>query len=218
MSYRVLGYLGQATPPPEEAEETASYDPLAPLTTSRGFVKVPTYDVRQYVQTTLIVLAVGFGAGVGVGAVFGNILSENKLLKGVGTVFRNPRRRRRRRRRRTSRAPRRNAGKRRTSARRRKRGRPTVKPVREDLLTVKLPEGYYDVEVRQGKVHVGRLRSRHVLDVKKMNVSMMSPTVGTVYDTGTKFRAVPRDYDAPAREFGTLAGAVKHLIRHRSAA
>lgn len=212
MSYH-LGYLGQEAPPEGGDTRTASFeDPFAPLTTQRGFVKVPTYDVRQYVQTTLVILAVGFGAGVGIGAIFGNILGEKRVTRGISEVFRNPRRRRR------SSRLRRNAGKRRTTARRRRRGRPTVKPVHGDLLTVKLPDGYYDVEVHRGKVHVGRPRSRHVLDVEKMNVSLMSPVVGTVYDAGTKFRAVPRDYDAPVREFTTLAGAVKHLIRHRKAA
>lgn len=193
VSYRVLGYLGQPEVSPEKGTDTASFeDPFAPLTTSRGFVKVPTYDVRQYVQTTLIVLAVGFGAGVGVGAIFGNILGERKLAGGVGTVFRN----RPQRRRRSSRT-RRNAGKRRTSARRRKRGRPAGGTV-NDHLTVKLPEGFIDVHVDRGDVLVGKKR------------------YGSIYDLGTKFQAVP--IRGESRSFGTLAGAVKHVLRHSEAA
>jgi hypothetical protein len=84
--------IGELDSRPSNSETAPFSDPFAPLTTRRGFVKVPTYDVRQYVQTTLLVLAVGFGAGVGVGAVFGNVLRERRLQESVGTVFRNPRR------------------------------------------------------------------------------------------------------------------------------
>jgi hypothetical protein len=128
-------------------------------------VQVPSYDVRQYVQTTLITLAIGFGAGIT-----------------VGKVFRN---------RRSSR-PRRNAGKRRTSARQRKRGRPAGGTV-DDTLTVKLPAGPVDVIVRRGDVMVDGERR------------------GSIYDLGTTFRAVP-DY-GDVRSYGTLAGAVKHVVR-----
>lgn len=196
VSYRVLGYLGQPEVSPEEGDTASFEDPFAPLTTSRGFVKVPTYDVRQYVQTTLIVLAVGFGAGVGVGAIFGNILGERKLAGGVGSVFRNTKRRRRRRSSRT----RRNATKRRkrrTSARRRKRGRPAGGPV-TDRLTVKLPDGFVDVHIDRGDVMVDSKR------------------YGSIYDMGTKYQAIP--IRGESRSYGTLAGAIKHVLRYSEAA
>lgn len=155
---------------------------------------VPSYDMRQYVKTTALVLAIGFGAGVGVGAVFGNILGEKKL-PGVGRLIGNAPRRRRRRR--SSRRPRRNAGKRRTSARRRKRGRPSGGPVTEEL-TVKLPRGFVDVSVERGSVVASGRR------------------YGSVYDMGTAFRAIPRGGEV--RNYGTLAGAVKHVLRDAEAA
>lgn len=180
-----MSYQGIGQAPPPASPDTAPYDALAPLTTSRGFVQVPTYDVRQYVQTTLTVLAVGFGIGVGVGAIFGNILRNEKLSGSVGKVFRN---------RRTSRRPKKNAGKRRTSARRRGRGRPSARPVEHDELTLR-------VEGRSERVtiHGGRVEAQ-------------GKAWGTVYDMGTSFRAVPRR-GGEVRDFGTLAGAAKHVLR-----
>jgi hypothetical protein len=104
VSYRTLG---SPEPAPASPEPEGDANPLAPLLSQRGFVRVPTHDVRQYVQTTLIVLAVGFSAGVGIGAVFGNILGERKATD-IGKVFRNSRRRTSRRRRRSRRPTRRN--------------------------------------------------------------------------------------------------------------
>jgi hypothetical protein len=186
VSYRIQRPLGADPPPPDAAEAS-----IMPLDLRRGYVQVPTYDVRQYVQTTLVTLALGFGAGVTVGAIFGNILGTRKA-ENVGKLFRN-----RRRRRRSSRRPRRNAGKRRTSARKRKRGRPAGGPV-NDQMTVKLPDGFVDVEVRRGDV---------LVDGRRM---------GSVYDLGTSFRAIPRRGEV--RSYGTLAGAVKHVIRDAEAA
>ena len=189
MSYRVLGYLGAeaggapggsspaASPPAPPSGGDVS--PLKAITSERGFVRVPTHDVRQYVQTTLIVLAVGFSAGVGLGAVFGNFLGKRSVGEGIGKVFRN-------------------AGKRRTSARRRKRGRPGGRTITEDI-TVKLPDGLYDVTVSRSSVLVDGAR------------------LGSVYDLGTNFRAIPSG-GGEVRSFGTLAGAVKHVIRHTEAA
>lgn len=346
MSYRIIGHLGQ-TPAPEAPPSGGA---LGPLATERGFVQIPSADVRQYVQTTLVVLAVGFGAGVGVGAIFGNILgSDRKLTGGIGKVFRNSRRRRRTSRRRPRRnskrrrklkrylirtgggsffevqaysaegalkqakkeepnesvrisrsepvkknpkttrsgpalrieqlmidgyiskadlkngpweglgawAPRRspksvdealdwlenraktyhwhgafrvlnargdvlahvrfnkkNAGQRRTTARRRKKGRPTVKPVAQYEDWVKMPEGYRHAVIVRGQVHVGPPRSKPTQDSPEYSRS----PIGTVYDAGTIFRAIPRNYDDPVKEFTTLAGAVKHLVRHWEAA
>lgn len=180
MSYAY--HLGADAPPPDSSPE------ILPLDLRRGYIQVPSYDVRQYVQTTLVTLAIGFGAGVTVGALFGNILGTRKA-ESVGKLFRN--------RRRSSRRPRRNAGKRRTSARKRKRGRPAGGPV-SDQLTVKLPGGLVDAEVRRGDVLVAGRR------------------LGSVYDLGTSFRAIPRAGEV--RSYGTLAGAVKHVIRESEAA
>ena len=184
-------------PPPEVLTSGEEFDPaselVAPLMSQRGFIRVPSYDVRQYVQTTLQTLAIGFGAGVGIGAIFGNILGGRKS-PGITEVFRNPRRRRR------SSRPRRNArrtSRRRTSTRKRKRGRPAGGPVSERL-TVKLPDGFWDVSVDRGSVKIGRKR------------------YGSVYDLGTSFRAIP--IRGEVRSFGTLAGAVKHVLRHSEAA
>lgn len=193
MSYHPA--LGQPASPPEadagDPDTAPGFNPLAPLTTSRGFVQVPTYDVRQYVQSTLLTLAIGFGAGVTVGAIFGNILGERKLPGVSRLVGANPRRRRRRR---TSRNP----GKRRTSVRRRKRGRPTATMVSETLV-VTLDGRPMEVVVERGAVFVdGRKR-------------------GSVYDLGTSFRGVPSG-GGEVRDFGTMAGAVKHVIRRSKAA
>lgn len=194
MSYRFHGALN-AAPPPEADETDASMNPLAPLTTSRGFVRVPTYDVRQYVQTTLLTMAIGFGIGVGVGAVFGNILRDKKA-PGLGRLVGNRRRTSRRRARR--RCMTRNAGRRRTSARRRKRGRPSGSAVSE-VMTVIIDRRPIDVVVERGSVLVDGRRC------------------GSVYDLGTSFRAVPAG-GGEVRSFGTLAGAVKHVLRQTEAA
>lgn len=222
MSYRIVGHLGQGAPEVRSPDTAPFEDPFAPLTTSRGFVKVPTYDVRQYVQTTLIVLAVGFGAGVGIGAIFGNILGKGKASSGIGKVFRNPKRRRRssrKSRRRSSRKPRRNTkrttkGTRRTTARRRKRGRPTVKLVGSYDDWVKMDDGHRHVVIHSGKVHVGPARTKPTRDDPQFSRS----PIGTIYDAGTRFRSVPNDWDAPVREYTTLAGAIKHLILQQRAA
>lgn len=151
----------------------------------RGYVRVPSFDVRQYVKDTILMIAIGFGVGIGVGAIFGNIL-RGKRIPVVGGLFQNRRRLRR------------NAGRRRTSARHRQRGRPGGHPVNERL-TVKLPDGAVDVSVEGGKVYVGQ------------------SACGSIYDLGTSFRAVPR-HPGDVRDFGTLAGAVKHVLRATEAA
>lgn len=173
MSYQ-LRVLGDEAPAAPESD------------VRRGYVRVPSFDVRQYVKDTVLMIAIGFGLGIGVGAIFGNIL-RGKQLPSVGRLVQNRRRRLRR-----------NAGRRRTSARQRRRGRPSGHPVNERL-TVKLPGGAVDVSVEGGKVYVGR------------------NSLGSVYDLGTSFRAVPI---APGevRSFGTLAGAVKHVLRATEAA
>lgn len=228
--------MGDETPPAEQTD--GSINPLTALTTSRGFVRVPTYDVRQYIQSTLLTMAIGFGIGVGVGAVFGNILGDKKA-PGLGRLVGNRRRRtsrRRRPRRNSGRVLKRylirdgggsyfevqaysregaliqarketdyavrivesepvkkNSGRRRTSARRRKRGRPTGGAITE-AMAVTIDRQTVHVVVKQGSVLVDGRR------------------YGSVYDLGTTFRAIPAG-GGEVRSFGTMAGAVKHVLR-----
>jgi len=48
--------------------------------------------------------------------------------------------------------------------------------------------------------------------VERGNVLLHRVRWGSVYDLGTSFRSLPRGGDA--RSFGTLAGAVKHVLKH----
>jgi len=82
---------------------------------------------------------------------------------------------------------------RRTSVRKRKRGRPTAGAVHE-VITLRMDGEVFDISVEKGRVF---LRNR---------------AVGTIYDLGTSFRSIPYR-DGEVRSFGTLAGAVKHVIR-----
>jgi len=71
--------------------------------------------------------------------------------------------------------------------------------VEHDTLTIRLDGADVDVLVHGGRVQAqGR-------------------AWGTVYDMGTSFRAVPRR-GGEVRDFGTLAGAVKHTLRFGEAA
>ena len=138
-----------------------------------------------------MVAAIGFGFGVRVGAILGDILSGKRVAP-MTKILGNP------------------AGKRRTTARKRKRGRPTVKTVGTYEDWVKMPGGYRHVVIRRGSVHVGPERNKPTNDGPEFKAP-----IGTVYDGGTMFRAVPKSWDAPVREFTTLAGAIKHIIRNR---
>jgi len=204
VSYRSLGQEpsppggAPASPPPLPPDVSPSFaeEMIQPVDRRRGWVAVPTFDMRQYVQTQFIVAAIGFGFGVTVGAILGDILTGKRIA--AGRILGNRRRLRR------------NAGKRRTTARRRKRGRPTVKAVTSYEDWVKMPGGYRHVVIRRGSVHVGPERKKPSNDAPESKAA-----IGTVYDGGTVFRAVPRSWDAPVREFTTLAGAIKHIIRNR---
>jgi hypothetical protein len=136
--------------------------------------------MRQYVQAQILTAIAGFVVGVGIGAVFGNVLAGRQIAPTVKKVIRN-------------------AGKRRTSARRRKRGRPAGGPAHEPGMTVTIDRVKYDVDVVRGDVMYGGRR------------------MGNVYDLGTSFRAVPRG-QGEVRSYGTLAGAVKHVLRQAMAA
>lgn len=205
MSYTAFGAEpspengGTATPAlPDDVATSAVHQIVSPLQRRRGWVAVPTFDVRQYVQTQFMVAAIGFGVGVTVGAILGDILGGKRVAP-VTKILGNRRRR-----------VRRNAGKRRTTARKRKRGRPTVKAVARYEDWVKMPGGYRHVIIDRGAVHVGAERRKPTKDAP-----LLKSPMGTVYDAGTRFRAVPASWDAPVREFTTLAGAIKHVIRNR---
>lgn len=58
---------------PESEVETS---PSGVYFTSRPYVAVPTNDVRMFVSNQMATLGVGFVLGVGVGALFGNIISD----------------------------------------------------------------------------------------------------------------------------------------------
>ena len=106
-----LGQDAAALPP--DVAPTLLHDTFAPVGRQRGWVAVPTYDMREYVKAQVLTAAAGFVVGVSLGALFGNFLAGRQLAPAVTKVVRNT------------------AGKRRTSARRRKRGRPTGGPVTE---------------------------------------------------------------------------------------
>lgn len=203
MSYSRQARLGQPPPAQQptspggeldtEVSPTLVHELTQPVEKRRGWVAVPTYDMREYVKSQVFTAIAGFVLGVGLGAVFGNFLAGKQLSGAVGKVIRNPKRPKRRSSRKPKRNPRRRrTSPRRTSTRRRKRGRPTARAVTEKL-SVKLPDGVWRISVDRGQV-VARGRA-----------------YGTVYDLGTSFRAIP--YGGPVGSYGTLAGAVKHVIR-----
>ena len=73
MSYHALGQAPAATP---ASPDVSASTPLAQqiLTAKRGFVAVPTPDMRDYVQAQLITVGIGFLMGLTVGAVIGDRL------------------------------------------------------------------------------------------------------------------------------------------------
>jgi hypothetical protein len=188
--------LGAETPPtnsalPPDVSTTFVEEVIRPVDKQRGWVAVPTFDMRQYVQAQLLTFAAGLVVGLGVGAALGNVLAGKKVPI-VGKVLGNTRRSSRIRHNARRQSPRR------SSTRKRSRGRPTSKAVNEEIL-VKMPDGLVRVEIERGVAKVG------------------GRAVGSVYDVGTKFRSIP--FSGDVRSFGTLAGAAKHLIRSaRSAA
>lgn len=200
MSYRVLG---SGEPPPEQRGINASLPPdvaptfvheiAAPVSRERGWVAIPTPDMREYVKAQLLTAAAGFVVGMGLGAVFGNVIGTRDIGKKLTKIVRN-----RPRRRRTRRNAKRRTSRRRTSTRRRKRGRPSGGVVDEGLMIVTMDGQSVEVTVRRGNV---------VVDGRRY---------GSVYDLGTYFRAVPRGGES--RSYGTLAGAVKHVLRRSVAA
>lgn len=60
----------------EVPESDVEVSPTSIFLTSRPYVAVPTNDVRMFVSNQLMTIGVGFVFGVGVGALFGNIISD----------------------------------------------------------------------------------------------------------------------------------------------
>lgn len=60
-------------------------------------------------------------------------------------------------------------------------------------------------------------RVEYEVDVIRGNVIINDVRVGSVYDLGTSFRAIPAT-GGDVRSYGTLAGAVKHVLRQAMAA
>ena len=85
------------------------------------------------------------------------------------------------------------AGKRRTTSRKRRRGRPGGRTVANDHLTLRMPWGDVEADLRGGVLH------------------SEGSTYGSIYDLGTSFRAIPYGGGEP-KSFTTLAGAAKHVL------
>lgn len=173
------------TKPPEDKDvaRTLAQEIVRPMTRERGWVAVPTFDMREYVKSQVITGAIGFGIGVTIGAFLGNILKKTGIeAPGPKKLVSNPRRR---------------------SGRRTRAGaRPTVEVVRGEQLAFRIGGRRVRAEIdHRGHVYYG------------------DQSVGTIYDFGTYFRAVPfAYYDAEPRNFNTLAGAAKYLVRQERAA
>jgi len=71
--------LGQEVPETVGAGETERSTLPGTLTVSRGYVAVPTPDVRAFVQDQAITFGIGFAIGMTVGALFGNILARTNV-------------------------------------------------------------------------------------------------------------------------------------------
>ena len=131
-------HLGQAPPAsslPSDVAPTLLQELSSPRR-ERGWVAVPTVDMREYVKTQLITMAAGFVIGVSVGAVLGNVFSGKKVS--ARDLIPN-----------TKALPRRTT-KRRSTAR----GRKSVVPVPKDELTLRLDGSLVQVTVDRGHVAV----------------------------------------------------------------
>jgi hypothetical protein len=129
MSY----HLGQTQPAssslPPDVAPTLLHE-LAPGR-NRGWVAVPTMDMREYVKTQIMTVAAGFVLGVSVGAVLGNIFSGRKVS--APQLMPNERRRT-------------------TKRRSTRRGRKTVLPVPIDEMTLKVDGDPVHVQIDRGIV------------------------------------------------------------------
>ena len=134
--HRALGAdpAPSASLPPDVAP-TLIHEMVTPVDKRRGWVAVPTFDMRQYVQAQLLTAAAGFMVGMGMGAIFGNFMSGKSIAGPISSVARNSKRR-------TSR---------RTSTRKHKRGRPTAGAVHE-VITLRMDGNVFDVSIEKGRV------------------------------------------------------------------
>lgn len=177
------------SPEDEEVARTLAEEVVRPMRRQRGWVAVPTFDMREYVKSQVITGAIGFGIGVTIGAFLGNVLKKTGIeTPGPERLISNPRHR----------SGRRRSG-RRTGGRR---GRPSPEVVRGEQLSFRMGGRNVSAEIdNRGHVYYG------------------DRSVGTIYDFGTYFRAVPfAYYDAEPRNFNTLAGAVKYVVRQERVA
>lgn len=168
----------------KDVATTLAQEVVRPMRRERGWVAVPTFDMREYVKSQVITAAVGFGIGVTIGAILGNVIKKAGIeTPGPKKLISNPRRR---------------SG-RRTKGRR---GRPSPEVVRGEQLTFRMGGRNVNAEIdHRGHVYCG------------------GQSVGTIYDFGTYFRAVPfAYYDAEPRNFNRLADAAKYLVRQERAA
>lgn len=94
MSYHGLGQPAPTIAPSATIAPAASHDvatsPVDILAKRRGFVAVPTMDLRDYVQAQVVTMGIGFIVGVTIGAAIGNI------VKGKAAITANARRKRQR--------------------------------------------------------------------------------------------------------------------------
>jgi hypothetical protein len=91
MSYTSLGQPAPTIAPGATIAPAASSDaatsPVDFLAKRRGFVAVPTMDLRDYVQAQVVTMGIGFIVGVTIGAALGNV------IKGKAAITANRRRR-----------------------------------------------------------------------------------------------------------------------------
>lgn len=163
MSYHGLAAADPGSGPslPDDVAPTLVHEMVSPVDRRRGWVAVPTYDMREYVKTQLFTIAAGFTIGMSVGALFGNAISNKSFENALKKVVKNPSKQRRLRK--TSR---------RVSTRAKRRGRPAGKTV-TDVLNVRMGGIPTLITIDRGVVRSGGRKCGHI------------------YDLGSKFQALP---------------------------
>jgi hypothetical protein len=71
--------LGQEVPERVGGEDVERPTLPGTLFVQRGYVAVPTPDVRAFVQDQAITFGIGFAIGLTIGAMFGNVLAKSNL-------------------------------------------------------------------------------------------------------------------------------------------
>lgn len=54
---------------------------VPPYDVRRGFIMMPSRDLRDYVTQSLLIAAAGFTVGLGVGALFGRAIGKRHVTK-----------------------------------------------------------------------------------------------------------------------------------------